>query len=227
MNLKLRHSGAIAIAALVLTSCSHESAKIGDQEWMTQNLNVTTFRDGSTIPEAKTDEEWAKAGEQKQPAWCYYESDKEDEKEIGKIYNWYAVNDPRGIAPEGYRVATTEDWEKLITFAGGEKAAIKLKSKDGWKWEGFTEDQNVNTNATNETGFSAMPGGGRGPKYALGNLSGWWWTASEVDSEEAFYYHMKPNEASLKEGDEAKEGNEVEKLEYEKWAGMRVRCIKN
>jgi hypothetical protein len=72
-----------------------------------------------------------------------------------------------------------------------------------------------------------MPGGGRGPKYALGNLSGWWWTASEVDSEKAFYYHMKPNEAGLKEGDEAKEGNEVEKLEYEKWAGMRVRCIKN
>ncbi len=221
--------GAILSTSIILTSCggSSSSVKIGEQEWMGENLGVTTFKDGSQIPEAKTDAEWTKAGEEQKPAWCYYKSGVEDAEEIGKIYNWYAVNDKRGLAPAGWHVATDSDWEKLIEFAGDDKAAIKLKSKKGWRSKGFLSSQDVNSNATNETGFSALPGGGRGPQYALGDLAGWWWSASEVDDEKAYYFHMKPNEEGLKDGDDAEKGNEVEKLEYEKWAGMRVRCVKD
>jgi uncharacterized protein (TIGR02145 family) len=222
--------GAILVASVILTSCggsNNSPVKIGEQEWMGGNLNVTTFKDGSQIPEAKTDAEWRKAGEEQKPAWCYYKSDVEDAEEIGKIYNWYAVNDKRGLAPAGWHVATDEDWEKLIEFAGDDEAAIKLKSKKGWRSKGVYAFQDVNSNATNETGFGALPGGGRGPQYALGESAGWWWSASEVDDENAYYFHMKPNEEGLKDEEDAKKGNEVEKLEYEKWAGMRVRCVKD
>jgi len=118
--------GAILFASIILTSCggSSSSIKIGEQEWMGENLNVTTFKDGTIIPEAKTDAEWKIAGEEDEPAWCYYKSGVEDAKEIGKIYNWYAVDDPRGLAPAGWHVATVSDWEELIEFAGDKEAAM-------------------------------------------------------------------------------------------------------
>jgi hypothetical protein len=90
-----------------------EEITIGDQVWMEENLSVDTFRNGDPIPEAKTDEEWVKAGEGEQPAWCWSTDDPEKRKEYGKLYNWYAVNDPRGLALEGYRIPTKDELETL------------------------------------------------------------------------------------------------------------------
>lgn len=73
-----------------------EEVKIGDQIWMTRNLNVDKFCNGDPIPETKTNEEWIKAGENGKPAWCYYDNDPANGEKYGKLYNWYAVNDPRG-----------------------------------------------------------------------------------------------------------------------------------
>jgi uncharacterized protein (TIGR02145 family) len=102
------------------------SVIIGQQEWMVTNLNVETFRNGDTIPEAKTNEEWIKAGEKKKPAWCYAELSARSPDTIAvqsKIYNWYAVNDERGLAPKGWHIPNSTECNELIDFLGGTKAA--------------------------------------------------------------------------------------------------------
>ena len=93
---------------------------IGDQIWATQNLDVSTFNNGDQIPEAKTNEEWIKAGESKTPAWCYYGNDPASGRKYGKLYNWYVVSDPRGIAPDGFHVPSKTEFNSLITNCGGE-----------------------------------------------------------------------------------------------------------
>jgi uncharacterized protein (TIGR02145 family) len=102
-----------------------QTVTIGTQTWMTKNLDVATFRNGDAIPEAKTNEEWVAAGENKQPAWCYYENDPMNGTNYGKLYNWYAVNDKRGLAPAGCHVPTDQEWTVLSTFLGGEESAEK------------------------------------------------------------------------------------------------------
>jgi uncharacterized protein (TIGR02145 family) len=160
----------------LLLSCSNnqkfKTVTIGDQVWMAENLNVDKFRNGDPIPHAQTAEEWQQAGENGQPAWCYYDNDPANGKIYGKLYNWYAVSDWRGLAPEGWRIPSDEDWEKLIKLLGGEEAAGgKLKATDTTYW------QSPNTGANNETGFSALPSGGRfynGDFIGFGHAGVWW-----------------------------------------------------
>lgn len=111
-----------------------QTVAIGGQVWMTKNLNVATFRNGDPIPQVKTDEEWEKAGQNQQPAWCYYNNDSAKGTKYGRLYNWYAVTDPRGLAPKGYHIPSNYEWKELIYFLGGESlAGKKMKSKVGWK----------------------------------------------------------------------------------------------
>lgn len=105
---------------------------IGHQVWMTKNLDVDKFRNGDPIPQAKTDEEWTTAKYRKEPAWCYYNNDPANGAKYGKLYNWYAVNDPRGLAPVGYHVPSNAEWSKLENYLGN-NAHIKMKSMGGWK----------------------------------------------------------------------------------------------
>jgi aspartate kinase len=81
---------------------------------MVENLNVSNFRNGEAIPEAKTNEEWIKAGNEGKPAWCYYENRSENGRIYGKLYNWYALNDPRGLAPAGWSIPENNDWRTLV-----------------------------------------------------------------------------------------------------------------
>lgn len=83
-----------------------------DKEWMDKNLDVSTFRNGDPIYEASTDEEWKNAYKNSEPAWCYYE------KENGKLYNCYAVNDQRGLAPEGWHIPNKKEWKENISYSG-------------------------------------------------------------------------------------------------------------
>ena len=89
------------------------SVKIGDQTWMSTNLNVSKFRNGDPIPEIKTEEEWINAGKNKQPAWCYYNNDPSNGSKYGKLYNWWAVKDPRGLAPEGWHIPSSGEFSYL------------------------------------------------------------------------------------------------------------------
>jgi uncharacterized protein (TIGR02145 family) len=113
---------------------NYKTVVIGSQTWMAENLNVSKFRNGDLIPKAKTKEDWEQAGKNKQPAWCYYNNDPTNSAKFGILYNWYAVNDPRGLSPAGYHIPTDAEWTSLTTFLGGvEAAGKKMKSASGWK----------------------------------------------------------------------------------------------
>jgi uncharacterized protein (TIGR02145 family) len=130
-----------------------KTVKIGSQIWMSENLNIATFRNGDKISEAKTAAEWQKANDNKQPAWCYYNNDPANGDKHGKLYNWYAVNDNRGLAPEGWRVPTDWDWQILEADLGGYMEA-------GNKMMKTTGEADLHK-GTNISGFNALPVGYR------------------------------------------------------------------
>ena len=166
-----------------------KEVEIGTQVWMAENLNVATFRNGDPIPQAKTAEEWAKASQNKQPAWCYYNNDPVNGKKYGKLYNWYAVNDPRGLAPAGYHIPTDAEWDTLTIYLdvlippGYFPSGTKMKSTSGWKKKQnyYTANELYPGLGANESGFNGLPGGYRnndGPFYSIGYY-GYWWSSTE------------------------------------------------
>ena len=158
---------------------TYKTVEIGNQNWMAENLNVSRFRNGDFILEAKTPREWEKAGQEGIPCWCYYENDVSFGKIYGKLYNWLAVNDSRGLAPLGWHVPTDNDLLQLVDYLGGEKiAGTKLKSNsnsgDGWV---YGDD----IKGSNESSFSALPGGyigTEGNSYHIFD-SGYWWSSTD------------------------------------------------
>jgi uncharacterized protein (TIGR02145 family) len=157
-----------------------QTVTIGTQVWMTKNLDISTFRNGAPIPQARTDEEWRKAWQKGQPAWCYYDNDRANGAKYGKLYNWYAVIDSRGLAPVGYHIPSDAEWTKLIDYLGGKDVAgTKMKSKSGWQfgWE-------FEGNGTNTSGFLALPGGARNESGQFGftlYTHGMWWSPLQAD----------------------------------------------
>ncbi len=124
--------------------------------WMLKNLDVSTFRNGDAIPQITDNAEWVTAGDNGQPAWCYYNDDPLNGPIYGKLYNWHAVNDPRGIAPSGFHVPTEAEWDAYITCIGGfAVAGGKMKEAGLAHW------LPPNT-ATNSEGWTGLPGGNRG-----------------------------------------------------------------
>jgi uncharacterized protein (TIGR02145 family) len=203
---------AVVMTAMMLSSCgggASTEVTIGKQVWMTKNLDVATFRNGDQIPEAKTDEEWKKARENQQPAWCYYDNDSENGAKYGKLYNWYAVNDKRGLAPAGYHIPSDAEWTILTVFLGGEDAAgTKMKSTSGWAENG---------NGTNSSGFSGLPGGISyldGTFDGIGSL-GSWWSSTEGSTSGAWYRSLDYSGGDVDWGSGNKEG------------GSSVRCLRD
>jgi uncharacterized protein (TIGR02145 family) len=149
------------------------TASIGTQDWTTQNLDVTTYKNGDTIPQVTDTTAW---GALTTGAWCYYGNDATSGSVYGKLYNWYAVNDPRGLAPEGYHIPTTEEWYALTSSLGGSGAAGgKMKSTSSL-W------QSPNVGADNSSGFTGLPGGQRsGTGVFTGtNVNGNWWSSTDT-----------------------------------------------
>jgi uncharacterized protein (TIGR02145 family) len=167
---------------------SCKEVKIGDQIWMAENLNVDHFRNGDIIPEAKSSQEWQNAFLNDQPAWCYYENKEINGSKYGKLYNWSAVNDPRGLAPEGWHIPNNSEWTELIDFLGGKHVAgIKMKSKSEWLiypsvGEPPIQDKGKNK-GSNESGFSAIPCGSYSPGSFFDGFTDkgtntTWWSSS-------------------------------------------------
>ena len=184
-----------------------QTVTIGSQVWMTKNLDVATFRNGDPIPQAKTDEEWTLAGENKQPAWCYFNNDPKNGEAYGKLYNWYAVNDRRGLAPQGWHIPSDAEWTQLTDFLGGVLiAGEKMKSTIGWKDNG---------NGTNASGFNGLPGSFRwfGTFYDVG--LGYWWSSTEESTYVAWYRVLGYSSGS------------VGRYFVAKWSGSSVRCLRD
>jgi len=153
-----------------------EEVTIGNQVWTSKNLDVSTYRNGDDIPLVEDTEKWINLTT---GAWCYYENKTGKGSTYGKLYNWYAVNDPRGLAPIGYHIPTDAEWSILTTYLGTD-AAAKMKSTTGWDDDG---------NGNNTSGFAGLPGGFR---FSNGNFStigalGCWWSSSEDNSSYAWY----------------------------------------
>jgi hypothetical protein len=102
-----------------------DAIQMGKQTWMKNNLGVATFRNGDTIPEAKTNEEWEQARFAEKPAWCYFKNDSANALKFGKLYNWYAVNDSRGLAPVGWHIPSDSEWTALCDNTGSKMFSIQ------------------------------------------------------------------------------------------------------
>ena len=140
---------------------------IGTQQWMRKNLDVVTYRNGDVIPQVTDGSAWAALTT---GAWCYYNNDVANGAIYGKLYNWYAVNDTRGLAPKGWHLPTDDEWTILTDKLGGTAVAGgKMKSVGTTRWN------SANTSATNESGFAALGGGYRdGTFYSIGHYGIWW-----------------------------------------------------
>ena len=139
----------IPLILLLSFSVKAQEIKIGTQTWCNKNLEVSKFRNGDAIPLAKTNSEWELAGQNGQPAWCYYENKGENGTTYGKLYNFYAVNDPRVLAPNGNHIPTDEEWTILTDYLGGDSiAGRQMKSTSGWNSFDGTKPCNVCKNWT-------------------------------------------------------------------------------
>lgn len=187
---------------------TYPTVKIVQQVWMAENLSTSMFSNGDPIPEAKTEEEWIKAGEAGKPAWMVVPADANLGETAGKLYNGFAVTDPRGLAPKGWHIPTDEEWYNLAGSLGGKEAAtLKLKSKIGW-----TEG----AEGTDESGFNGLPSGkittdGYAEDYTY---FGFWWSNT-------------PDEEFLRNRNLDADNSPFDTSSSFKTAGFSVRCVKN
>ena len=182
---------------------------IGNQQWMRENLDVLTYRNGDIIPQVTDPTAWAALTT---GAWCYYNNDVANGAIYGKLYNWYAVNDPRGLAPTGWHVPSDAEWTTLETTLGGAAVAGgKMKTTGTTRWYA------PNTGATNESGFAGLPGGYRnynGSFFSVGS-SGYWWSSSENGTVDAWYRYLGYNVGGITRSNDYK------------LSGCSVRCLRD
>ena len=190
----------------------YETVIIGDQDWMAENLKVTHYRNGDTIPNVTDNSNWANLST---GAYCYYDNDANNADTYGALYNWYAVeeDDTRGLAPEGWRVPTDDEWQTLVDYLGGSSVAGgKMKEAGTAHWN------SPNTGATNESGFTGLPGGYRGSYtgyfYDLGNY-GYFWSATEDSTSTAWNRILSYNNPA------------VSRYYFNKQGGFSVRCVRD
>lgn len=170
----------------------YDSVVIGSQIWMTENLRVTKYNNGDPIPgyEIKSCLD-IKTGEFfnfQKGDYCFYDNDEEFINQNGCLYNWYAVNDDRQIAPFGWHVPSLEDWEVLFNFLGGE-----LIVGDKLKMTGLNSWGSRKTNSDNSSGFSAVPSGFRSIDglYKGLNYYCYWWTSTKFDELRSWFCYLK------------------------------------
>lgn len=191
-----------------LRALDYPSIQIGTQYWMDKNLEVTTYSNGDIIPYVPDATTWAGLTS---GAWCYYNND--PSSGYGKLYNWYAAADSRGLCPAGWHVPTDLEWTALVAFLGGSSVAGgKMKTTGTTRWASA-----VNVNSTNSSGFAALPGGRRFDNAASEYLGsrGYWWSATQASATHAWNLNIFFDSDATSFND------------FRKWYGFSVRCIKN
>jgi uncharacterized protein (TIGR02145 family) len=194
----------------------YKTVKIGTQAWMVENLKTIKYNDGTVIPMVTDEKAWKALTT---PAYCWYRNDATGNKnKYGALYNWYTVNTNK-LCPIGWHVPTDSEWRTLITYLGGEGiAGGKLKEKGTTHWE------NPNTGATNESGFTALPGGERKHDGAFENSgsnvdffrsNGCWWSSTEQYAFNAYYLRLYSSLSNVYNSLSVKQ------------SGYSVRCLKD
>lgn len=166
----------------------YQTIAIGNQVWTKTNLNVSRYRNGDIIPEVTDPTTWQTLTT---GAWCYYQNDTANGPVYGKLYNWYAVNDPRGLAPVGYHIPSDSEWTTLTNYLGGVPVA-----GGALKESGLVHWNSPNIGATNSSNFTALPGGRRENGFfdTIGNY-GFWWSSTDYNNpitayEFNLYYYL-------------------------------------
>lgn len=187
----------------------YKTVKIRNQWWMAENLKVTNYNNGDSIPNVTDDVEWSNLTS---GAYCDYNNEPDNSATYGKLYNWYAVYDNRNIAPTGWHVPTDDEWTILTTYLGGEDiAGGKLKETGTSHW------QNPNTSANNESGFTGLPGGYR---YSDGtfrylNTIGKFWSSTLTVTSFPWYRSLYYNYPDI--------DRQMSSMDY----GLSIRCIQD
>ncbi len=161
------------------TPSSNASTTICGRTWTTRNLDVATYRNGDPIPQVTDPGAWVKLTT---GAWCWYNNDSATYHRYGRLYNWYAVNDPRGLAPQGWHVLTDMDWEAMETCLGEDSVGYRMRAAGAGQWPGPTNA------IDNSSGFSGLPNGKRseGGAFSHAGSAAVYWTAVEGSVSEAW-----------------------------------------
>ena len=202
---------------------TYKTVKIGDQWWMTENLKVKKYSDGTPLPVVSDSANWAQLAV---GAYCVYENGNTQTAAPGLLYNWFAVHDAADLAPAGWHIPTDGEWKTLEHFLGMENPET---DKSGWR--GSTEGDKLKIEApagwspyhdvwaTNESGFTALAGSCRLPNAEFGQpglfSTGFWWTSSEAPGTDAWYRYL-----------DYKNSN-VFRSHGSKNYGFSVRCVKD
>ena len=184
--------------------------KIDNQIWMAENLKATLYRDGTPIPNVEDDEEWSLLTK---GTYCLYQNNPSTYKETyGALYNFYAVNNSCKLCPEGWHIPSESECMTLINYLGGiEVAGSKIKDNRSNLWK------SKYTYATNESGFSGLPAGGRSKLGSASDVGYYatWWSSTSYDSLYAWHWGLYPDKASIR----CNPGHKA--------SGFSVRCIKD
>jgi len=187
----------------------YNTIQIGTQIWMRENLKTTKYNDASDIQLVSDGTNWSNLTT---PGYCWYDNDEGTYKDTyGALYNWYTTVDVRNVCPAGWHVPSDAEWTILTDYLGGESIA-----GDKLKETGTTHWTSPNTGATNETGFTALPGGCRnhyGPFYYIEDY-GYWWSSSEGPTIDPWYRYMHYSSSGITKTDGSKR------------YGFSVRCVK-
>lgn len=187
----------------------YQTVTIGTQVWMAENLKVTHYRNGDAIPNVTDNGTWSGLTT---GAYCAYNNDENNVATYGRLYNWYAVADSRNIAPAGWHVPTDEEWQTLVDYLGGSSVAGgKLKETGTAHWN------SPNEGATNESGFTALPGGYRYDSGLFVNMGdyAYFWSSTEYSSYFAWYRYLSFSHS------------QVGRTNLIKRLGFSVRCVRD
>jgi uncharacterized protein (TIGR02145 family) len=204
------HTAASLYPVMDIDGNGYDTIHISTQIWLKQNLKTTHYRNGDPIPNVTDGTTWMYLTT---GAYCNYNNDANNSTTYGRLYNWYAVGDSRNIAPTGWHIATDAEWTTLTDYLGGASVAGgKLKEA------GYTHWLSPNIGATNETGFTALPGGyrhqGNGEFYGISDCS-YWWSSTEGNADGAWGRGVNCYNSNVYRGINGKE------------YGYSVRCVRD
>ena len=197
-------------AGVSFNGYTYTSIVLGNgQEWMAENLRTIVYANGDPIPNVTAPNQWSNLSS---GAWIHYNNDSQYENPYGKLYNWYAVVDPRNVCPTGWHVPSLNEWISLTNYLGGLAiAGGKMKSTGTQFW------QSPNTDATNLIGFSGLPGGTLFAQSNFGFIGsdGVWWTSTAFDLSNSWAIGLYFNQSLVNNAYDYKQ------------RGMSIRCLKN